>query len=110
MSFRRTKMAAHAARSWQDFLKANAGLLQASGVPISIYESQDLFDDLLMHGYIDHHPDPSGFAVGQLSPEQREALTELVARYLRAGFSDPGIGGFLWSIRDEVFRRAGRAG
>jgi len=94
MSFRRSKTAAQESRAWQEFLQANAALFQASGVPISLHESRDLFDDLLMHGYIDHHPDPTRFFVGQLSDAQREALVEVVVRYLRAGFPDPGIGGF----------------
>lgn len=109
MSYRRSKAAALAARAWRGFLQANAALLQASGVPISLYESRELFDDLLMHGYIDHHEDPTRFFVGELSDPQREALVEVVARYLLAGFPDPGIGGFMdGPMRQEIFRRAGR--
>jgi len=106
MSFRRSKTAARESRAWQDFLQANAALFQASGVPISLYESRDLFDDLLMHGYIDHHPDPTHFFVGELSDAQREALVEVVVGYLRTGFPDPGIVGFPGGpTRDEIFRR-----
>lgn len=106
MSFRRSKTAVREARAYRDFVQANATLFQASGVPISLYESRDLFDDLLMHGYIDHHSDPTHFFVGRLSAEQRAALVEVVVLYLRAGFPDPGIGGFMGGpTRDEVFRR-----
>jgi hypothetical protein len=106
MSFRRSKTAAQEARAWRDFLQANAALLQASGVPISLYESRELFDDLLMHGYIDHHDDSTHFFVGGLSAEQREALVEVAARYLRAGFPNPGIGGFMGGpTRAEMLRR-----
>jgi hypothetical protein len=106
MSFRRSKSAARSAREYRDFVQANAVLLQSSGVPISLYESRELFDDLLMHGYIDHHTDPTHFFVEQLSASQRAALVEIVVRYLRAGFPDPGIGGFMGGpTRDEVFRR-----
>jgi hypothetical protein len=49
-------------------------------VPIALYESRELFDDLLMHGYIDHHPDPMHFFVGQLLEAQRKALVEVVVR------------------------------
>ena len=108
MSFRRSKTAAVEARAWREFREANAAILQASGVPASLYESRELFDDLLMHGYIDHHEDPTHFFVGQLSPSQRESLIEVAARYLRAGFPDPGIGGFMGSqIEEEIRRRAG---
>jgi hypothetical protein len=106
MSFRRSKTVAQESRAWQDFLQANAALFHASGVPISVYQSRDLFDDLLMHGYIDHHPDPTRFFVSQLSDAQREALVEVAVRYLRAGFADLGIGGFPGGpTRDEIFRR-----
>jgi hypothetical protein len=106
MSFRRSKTAAQESRSYRDFVQANAALLLASGVPISLYESRDLFDDLLMHGHIDHHEDPTRFFIGQLSVDQLAALVETVVRYLRAGFPDPGIGGFMGGpTRDEVFRR-----
>jgi hypothetical protein len=95
MSFRRSKAAVRDVRAWQAFLQANASLLQASGVPLSIYQSRELFDDLLMHGYIDHHEDPTHFAIGQLSVKQWDALLDAAAQYLRAGFPDPGIGGFM---------------
>jgi hypothetical protein len=108
MSFRRSKRAAHEAQRWRAFLEANADLFQRSGVPLFIYQSRELFDDLLMHGYIDHHDDPTRFAVGQLSAGQLENLIEVVGRYLRAGFPDPGVGGFMGGpTRTEIFRRAG---
>jgi hypothetical protein len=48
MSFRRSKTATQSAREYPDFVQANSALFQASGVPISLYESRELFDDLLM--------------------------------------------------------------
>jgi hypothetical protein len=105
MSYRRSKRAALQARAWSDFRQANAVLLQASGVPASLYESRELFDDLLMHGYIDHHEDRTHFFVGQLSQSQMGALVEVAARYLRAGFPDPGIGGLMGARTQEEIRR-----
>jgi hypothetical protein len=108
MSFRRSKSAARESRAWRDFIEANAALLRASGVPFSLYESRAMFDDLLMHGYIDHHEDPTRFFVGELSEVQREALVEATVRYLQAGFADPGIGGFMGGrTREIILRRAG---
>src|SRR5256885_1449065 len=108
MSFRRRKAAAQESRAWHDFLDSNAVLLQASGLPGALYQSRELFDDLLMHGYIYHHTDPTYFVVGQLSASQQEKLIEVVVRYLQAGFPDPGIGGFMGGpTRDEIFRRVG---
>ena len=106
MSFRRSKTVSRESRAYRDFVQTNAALFHASGIPISLYESRELFDDLLMHGYIDHHPDPTHFVVGQLSAEQRAALVEAAVRYLQAGFPDPGIGGFMGGpTRDEILRR-----
>jgi hypothetical protein len=91
-----------------DFRQANAALLQASGVPASLYESRELFDDLLMHGYIDHHEEPTHFSVSRLSRSQVEALVEVAARYLRSGFPDPGISGLMGArTQEEILRRAG---
>jgi len=107
MSFRRKKEEALEARRWREFVEANADLFQQSGIPHAIYSSRDLFDDWLMHGYIDHHEDPTHFFVGQLATEQMECLIEAAARYLRAGFPDPGIGLPLAGSREEIRRRAG---
>jgi hypothetical protein len=86
-------------------VQANATMFQASGIPSSIFESQEMWDDLLMHGYIDHHDDPTRFFIGQLSPDQANLLIELAVRYLQSGFGDPGIGGFVQA--NEIRRRAG---
>src|SRR5436305_2904351 len=102
MSFRRSKTAAQEARAYRDFVQANAALLRASGVPISLYESRELFDDLLMHGYIDHHPDPTHFFVGQLSAEQREALVEDGVTNIRAGSPGPALDSRLPLLRRQL--------
>jgi len=107
MSFRRKKQEAVEARRWREFVELNADLFQRSGVPQSIYTSREMFDDLLMHGYIDHHEDPTHFFVGQLNAEQAECLIEAAARYLRAGFPDPGLALMIPHSREEIYRRAG---
>lgn len=106
MGFRRSKHTAIEAREWRRFLEINRDLLARTGVPYSIYESRDLFDDLLMHGYIDHHLDPTRFAVDQLGEQQRSLLADAIVRYLRAGFSNPGLGLFGNDIHEEIGRRA----
>jgi hypothetical protein len=105
MSFRRSKKDALASLAWRRFLQENAELLQASGVPISIYQSRELFAYFLMHGCIYPHADSTHFLVGQLSAPQRAALIETTARYLRAGFPDPGLG--CGDLCREMRRRAG---
>jgi hypothetical protein len=39
-----------------------------------------------MHGYLDHHDDPSGFTVKKLSEEQYCALVQLVESYFTIGY------------------------
>lgn len=108
MGFRRNKASISESRAYQDFFLANEKLIESSGVPISLCERRELFDDLLMHGYIDHHDDPTHFSVEQLSTAQLDSLVEVVVAYLRAGFPDPGIAGIMGGLsRDEIFRRAG---
>jgi hypothetical protein len=107
MGFRRTKVDALQARDWRRFLEANASLLASTGLPESIYSSQEVFDDFLMHGCIDHHPDPTGFRLEQMSPDQLRLLSEAVVRYLQAGFLSPHIGGFPEWFRSEIVRRTG---
>lgn len=107
MSFRRSKTTARETRAWMYFLEVNASLLQASGVPISLCESREIFDDLLMHGYIDHHSDSTHFSIEQLSLQQREVLVDVIVQYLRSGFSDPGIARFKGGpTSEEIIRRA----
>jgi hypothetical protein len=92
-------------KRWRDFLQANALLLHASGLPISLYESRKLFDDFLMHGY----SGSTRFSVNGLSAVQREALVEVVVEYLRSGFADPGMSGLMGGdVGDEILRRAGQ--
>ncbi|MDG3005582.1 hypothetical protein [Paludisphaera mucosa] len=105
MGFRRSKADALQSRAWQDFLQAHAALLQGSGVPITIYESRDRFDQLLMHGCVDSSLDPGRFSVGALTQIQRRKSAEAVSLYLRAGFPNPGIS--MGPLLVEELRRAG---
>ena len=107
MSFRRGQGVALESRSYREFLQETASIIQASGIPFSLFESREYFDELLMHGYIDHHDDLTHFFVGKLSDKPKDAFVEAVVRSLRAGFPDPGLGCFISPIRDEVFQRLG---
>jgi hypothetical protein len=104
MTFRRTKRAAHATQDWQRFLHSNHDALERTGVPLSIYESREMFEDLLMHGYIDHHEDLSHFAVRELSEEQRSLLVDVVVAFVRS-FGDPGLAIFPHEVQEEIRRR-----
>ena len=86
-------------KAYGDFLRTNTTLFEASGLPISIYESQRLFDDFLMHAYSAARQ----FSIDQLSAEQWRSLVEVAVRYLRA-FGDPGICGAIGD-REQIPRR-----
>jgi hypothetical protein len=88
MSFRQNN---ETTRKWNAFYQANRELIEQTGVPRPIVETWDLFTDLLMHGYIDHHDDPTHFTIKELTPDQLELLRQLVDKYFEAGFPSPGL-------------------
>lgn len=88
MSFRQNN---ETARKWNAFYQANRELIDRTGVPGPIVETYDLFEDLLMHGYIDHHDDPTHFTIKDLTPGELESLRQLVDKYVEAGFPSAGI-------------------
>jgi hypothetical protein len=110
MSFRRSKLAAFQSRAWQRFFQANREGLARTGVRCSIYESGELFDDFLMHGWVDHHPDPTRFTVAELNQQQKALPMDIDQRYLRSGSPDPGLGIFGHELHDEIRRGAARPG
>jgi len=91
MGFRKSRDTHRHERKWEAFREANRSLLHESGLPRSYVEQQEMFDDFLMHGGIDHHEDPIGFTVDKMTDAQRRSLRDLIHRYFEAGYSDPGI-------------------
>jgi hypothetical protein len=91
MSYRRTKQQAIEAKRWREFCDRHAKLIQGAAVPESLMASEEMFDDLLMHGVIDHHPDPTRFNVDRLTAAQRAKFRDLVFAYFVAGYGDPGL-------------------
>ena len=55
-----------------------------TGAPVP--SIRDHFDDFLMHGYLDHHPDDTGFKIESLGADQRANLVLLVESYFVAGY------------------------
>ena len=86
MGYRRSKDRADAARRWSTFVTRNRGVIDAAGLPELATQSIRHWDDLLMHGHLDHHSDPAGFSVEQLSEEQYAALLQLVESYFAGGY------------------------
>ena len=65
-----------------------------------------MFVDFLMHGYIDHHADPTRFSARELSSDESVLLMDVISRYFAAGFPDPGLAIPGIDVAD-VYRRAG---
>ncbi len=75
------------ARLWSRFADQQRDRAAAAGLPSLALESPAHFADLLMHGYFDHHADPSRFAVDNLSETQYQELVVLAESYFASGES-----------------------
>ena len=84
MGFRRSPSRIAAARDWQHFVRENARVLAATGLPPAATTSIESWDDFLMHGFL--ASDPGAFLVEELTPLQYESLKELVRNYFHAGY------------------------
>jgi hypothetical protein len=78
-------------RKWRTFYEAEKDLIEEIGLPGPTIDTWDRFADLLMHGIIDHHEDPTHFNLDDLSPEKLKLFRVLVVRYFEAGFPNPGM-------------------
>lgn len=88
MRYRRSSESTEAARTWRRFLDATSALVGEAGLPSAVTESRERWDDFLMHGYLDHHEDPTNFTVKELNERQYDALVRLVAVYLAAFYAE----------------------
>jgi len=91
VSFRRSKNEGVNRRRWRDFCVENQELIANIDLPSPVVETQERFEDALMHGYLDHHEDNTNFSVDKLDSAKLEKLRELVDRYFEAGYLDPGL-------------------
>jgi|SRR4051812_28632765 hypothetical protein len=91
MSYRKDTDTAVEGRRWKSFLDDNRTQFEASGLPQHVYDTSPVFDDFLMHGYLDHHAAPFEFSFDELTTDQVTVVREIVVRYLAAGFGDPGL-------------------
>jgi hypothetical protein len=78
-------------RKWDAFYQANKELIEEIGLPGPTVDTWDRFADLLMHGVIDHHDDPSHFNLDGLPLSKRKLFRVLIERYFEAGFPNPGM-------------------
>jgi hypothetical protein len=57
-------------------------VLQRTGLPASVLEDENHWWDFLEHGFLDHHSDPLGFTVDQLSVGQKRELRRFLLQTL----------------------------
>lgn len=91
LSFRKKKDDGHEKRRWQSFCAENADLIASLDLPSPVIETQERYEDLLMHGYLDHHHDPTRFTIDEFDATKIENFKQLVDRYFAAGYFDPGL-------------------
>lgn len=92
MSFQQSHRKERDARlKWNRFCAQNQDLIEGIGLSTPTIETWERFEDLLMHGHIDHHDDWSQFNVSSLDKEQYELFKILVGKYFEAGYFDPGL-------------------
>jgi hypothetical protein len=86
MGYLRSKKRVEAASDWSKFVARNMSVVEEAGLPPVVTESIKLWDDFLIHGYIDHHRYPTDFSVDQLTDEQYTALLQFVDSYFAQGY------------------------
>jgi hypothetical protein len=73
---------------WKGFIDANQKIIDKTGLPSDYYATKVIWDDFLMHGYIDHHEDNYHFTVNDLKKEEYFLFVKLVEIYIEAGLCD----------------------
>ncbi len=86
MGYRRSRRRIAAAQAWASFVSRNAQVIREAGLPEPVVESIAHWDEFLLHGRLDWHPDLTGFSVDRLSEVQYRALTQLVDSYFATGY------------------------
>jgi hypothetical protein len=91
MSFRRSKKSVLDVRRWRTFVNENRSQFNATGMPEYVYQTEEIFDEFLMHGCLGYYHRPYDFTVEELTREQAVELREIIVKYLASGFGDPGL-------------------
>ncbi len=84
MAFRRSREEAATNRAWERFLQDHTDEIRLIGLTEPIVRNRERSEDFLMHGYLDHHDDPSGSSVHQMTDDQHARLSEFAGRFMTA--------------------------
>ena len=70
--------------AWREWLQRNKDALNECGLSGIVLRSEAHWWDFLMHGYLDHHGDPSNFTIDDLSKAEMKCLKEFLESELTA--------------------------
>ena len=73
MTYRKSPQKAAARLAWDRFVRSNQPVIASTGLPDSMFNSVDHFDNFLSHGCLDHHLGPSSFRVEALNSIRYDA-------------------------------------
>ena len=104
MGYRKPKTQSEDASRWKAFVREQKESVVACGLPMSYLQNQNLFEDFLMHGCIDHHDDSIGVTLREMTEGEKGYLFKLVRAYFKAGFKNPGL--VVFSSKEERRLRA----
>lgn len=48
---------------------------------MTVFETWERFEDFLLHGYLDHHPDPAAATIDTLTEDQKQAFNLLKQQF-----------------------------
>lgn len=105
MGFRRSKEKSINKMKWVKFFNENKDLMYDTGLPLIYLESKELFDDFLMHGFIDHHDVDVEFTTDDMNDEQYKSFKILVWKYFEAGYKNPGLMVFDYEYTQKLKER-----
>jgi hypothetical protein len=88
-------------RDWLAWLRQNEEQIAASGLPELVLSDEAHWSDFLDNGHLDHHPDPSGFSLDDLSVRQKAAMLRLLLNY-RDGLTTVVGQTLVWYLVDAV--------
>lgn len=89
---------------WTKWRQENEPSIAASGVPDLVVSTADYWYDFLAHGYLDHHEDPSQFAIEDLTIRQKAFLLQLIGTEVDGFSSNTGqmlIADMISAVKDR---------
>lgn len=71
---------------WKAFLNTNFEILLKTGLPVSYLERQELWEDFLLHGYIDHFSVDEKFTIENMIKAEYKVYMKCIREYFASDF------------------------